>query len=98
MANDDAWSAGIQMGSNASQKRKVDKSEKKLSGIKNIAGNPNNSMQTTSAQSPLIGSKKKGGKVKRTGAYRLHKGERVLTVRESKDYRKKMKKRVSKKA
>ncbi len=27
---------------------------------------------------PLLGSMKKGGKVKKTGAYKLHKGEKVV--------------------
>lgn len=33
---------------------------------------------------PIIGSFKKGGKVKKTGAYILHKGERVIPVRRRK--------------
>lgn len=33
---------------------------------------------------PVIGSFKKGGKVKRTGAYILHKGEHVVPVRKKK--------------
>lgn len=33
---------------------------------------------------PIIGSFKKGGRVKRTGAYLLHKGEHVIPVRKKK--------------
>lgn len=36
---------------------------------------------------PIIGSFKKGGKVKKTGAYILHKGETVVPVRKAR-YRK----------
>jgi hypothetical protein len=32
----------------------------------------------------LLGGFKKGGKVKKTGPYKLHKGERVLTARQAK--------------
>lgn len=34
----------------------------------------------------LIGGFKKGGKVKKTGAYKLHKGERVLNKKQSKKF------------
>ena len=33
-----------------------------------------------------IGSFKKGGPVKKTGLYKLHKGERVLTVKQKNEY------------
>lgn len=36
-----------------------------------------------------MGSYKKGGKVKKTGAYKLHKSERVLTVKQTKKLEKK---------
>ncbi len=32
----------------------------------------------------VLGSYKKGGKVKKTGLYRLHKGEKVLTKKKTK--------------
>lgn len=32
----------------------------------------------------VLGSYKKGGKVKKTGLYKLHKGERVLTKKQAK--------------
>lgn len=35
----------------------------------------------------ILGSKRKGGKVRKTGDYRLHRGERVLTKRQSKRYK-----------
>ncbi len=37
----------------------------------------------------LQGSFKKGGKVKKTGAYKLHKGEKVMTVKAVKKMAKK---------
>lgn len=36
----------------------------------------------------ILGSKKRGGKIKKTGKYRLHKGERVLTKKQAKGYKK----------
>src|SRR5579859_7800231 len=36
-----------------------------------------------------MGSYKKGGKVKKTGAYKLHKGERVLNPKQTKKFEKK---------
>lgn len=36
---------------------------------------------------PVLGSFKKGGKVKRTGCYLLHKGEKVVPVRKRKKKR-----------
>ncbi len=33
---------------------------------------------------PVLGSYKKGGKVKKTGLYKLHKGEKVLTKKKAK--------------
>jgi hypothetical protein len=41
---------------------------------------------------PIRGSFKKGGKVKKTGNYKLHKGERVLTEKQAKSIRSKAKK------
>lgn len=32
---------------------------------------------------PLLGSFKKGGKVKKTGNYKLHKGERVISLKKA---------------
>jgi hypothetical protein len=31
---------------------------------------------------PMLGSFKKGGKVKKTGKYKLHKGEKVMSVKQ----------------
>lgn len=39
----------------------------------------------------LKGSLKKGGKIKKTGIYKLHKGERVLTKKQQKKLKKKKK-------
>jgi len=36
---------------------------------------------------PTLGSYKKGGKVRKTGKYKLHAGERVLTKRQARKYR-----------
>lgn len=38
-----------------------------------------------------MGSFKKGGKVKKTGTYKLHKGERVLNVKQTKKFSSKKK-------
>ena len=42
----------------------------------------------SSSSLPIIGSFKKGGKVKKTGAYILHQGETVVPVRRVKRVRK----------
>lgn len=41
-------------------------------------GTPRNSGMKAFSPQALLGSFKKGGKVKKTGVYKLHKGERVL--------------------
>ena len=72
MANDDAWSAGWSQGSGAAQKKKDKKKStvpKQFSGYVDPAG---------------LFSFHKGGTVKKTGAYRLKKGEKVLTVAQQK--------------
>lgn len=48
---------------------------------------------TIDSGADVIGSFKKGGKVKRTGKYRLHKGEYVLTTGAAKRYLSRKKKR-----
>lgn len=37
---------------------------------------------------PIVGSFKKGGKVKKTGLAKVHKGERVLSISQNKEYEK----------
>jgi hypothetical protein len=39
---------------------------------------------TNETNKQALGSFKRGGKVKRTGTYKLHKGEKVLTKKQSK--------------
>lgn len=36
---------------------------------------------------PILGSLKKGGKIHKTGLYRLHKGELVLTAKQAKRFK-----------
>ncbi len=76
MANADAWAAGWALGSKK-------KSKGKSRSSKDGAGK--------SAQSAGLGSKaaksssyKKGGKVKKTGMAKVHKGEIVLTAAQAK--------------
>ena len=74
MANDDAWSSGWAQGSGAAQKKKDKKSAaqpQKQSGMNMLAG--------------AVGAFHKGGKVKKTGNYRLRKGEAVLTVKQQRE-------------
>lgn len=42
---------------------------------------------TAAGIASLVGSYKRGGKVKRTGLAKVHKGERVLTKKQQKRYR-----------
>jgi len=39
---------------------------------------------TNRTEQPVLGSYKKGGKVKKTGLYKLHKGEKVVPVKSKK--------------
>ena len=45
--------------------------------------------QHRSLQAQALGSLKEGGKVKKTGIYKLHKGEQVATVKQTKEISKK---------
>lgn len=77
MANDDAWSSGWQQGAGAAQKKKDDKANKsKLGSLKGVA--PTGDLSDI----PKLHS---GGKVKKTGNYRLRKGEAVLTIGQQKE-------------
>ena len=78
MANDDAWSSGWDQGSGAKQKRE----DKKNKGKSNLIHQP------TPASVANPSAFKKGGKVKKTGVAKVHRGERVLTAKEAKKYAK----------
>jgi hypothetical protein len=71
-----------------------------------VAGTPFDTSQTPFAQSGegkkkrqhikgslLSGSYKRGGKVKRTGLAKVHKGERVLTAKQARKHKREAKKR-----
>jgi hypothetical protein len=51
-------------------------------GLAPAAANP--AMTRPASRGPLMGTFKKGGKVKKTGNYKLHAGERVLTAKQAK--------------
>lgn len=74
MANDDAWSSGWQQGAGAAQKKK----DKKAQGGASKSG----IAPTGDMSLPKLHS---GGKVKKTGNYRLRKGEAVLTIGQQKE-------------
>lgn len=82
MANDEAWSSGWSQGEGAAQKRKDKKNKQKdsqsnSSGSASGGGNPYSILSYL----PKLHS---GGKVKKTGAYRLKKGELVMTSTQQK--------------
>lgn len=43
---------------------------------------------TNRSEQPVLGSYKKGGKVKKTGLYKLHKGEKVVSAKKVKKSKK----------
>ena len=51
--------------------------------------NRKQTVQHRSLQAKAIGSLKEGGKVKKTGIYKLHRGEQVATVKQAKKIAKK---------
>ncbi len=61
MANQDAWDQGVKV------------AEKNMDQIHKMAGGP--AGMAMGAAGGMTGSKKHGGKIKRTGKYKLHKGE-----------------------
>jgi len=99
MANDDAWQAGLDIGSGKNKKSKKKPNKNRAdkdgptSGAASGGGNPYSILKYL----PL---KHSGGKVKKTGAYRLKRGETVLTKTQMKSMRgkKSARKRVSGKA
>lgn len=74
---------------------------KMASGVVGAAGGSGTSIPTSQssivANSPIssssIASYKRGGKVRKTGLARLHKGERVLTKKQTRRYDKQRRKR-----
>lgn len=94
MANDAAWQAGVDI----AQKKKSDNKSKKDSW--GNFGQPQKPKESgwkkfLHIASP-ISNLHSGGRVKRTGNYRLRKGELVLTVSQQKEYG--LKKKTSKKS
>jgi len=74
MANDDAWASGWSQGAGAAQKKK----DKKALAPAKAGIAPTGDLGGL----PKLHS---GGKVKKTGNYRLRKGEAVLTVTQQKE-------------
>ena len=105
MANDDAWQAGLDIASgkngghkkkkkgNADKRAGKGKAASTASGAKSGGGNPFSILH-------YLPKLHKGGKVKKTGAYRLRKGETVVTAKQMKAVhgKKTTRKRVSGKA
>jgi len=99
MANDDAWSAGWQQGSKAEEKKKKGKSATKKKSMKgespdtsdkDTGGKGGGAWSTAWKMMAKPGSFKEGGKVRKTGYAKVHKGEKVLTAAEAKACRGKM--------
>ena len=85
MANADVFSDGFDAGQGKKKSKSKGKSDLLQQPTPTNVANP--------------GQYKKGGKVKRTGVAKVHKGEYVLTVKQAKKYAKKKgtRKRVSSK-
>ena len=98
MANQDAWDSGLMLGQMSKYNRK-----RSGGGTKKPKGKPVSDVITSDGQkltptAPLVGSFKKGGKVKKTGIAKVHKGELVLTAKEAKSYKKSGKSSLKKNA
>lgn len=52
-----------------------------------------NIARSAAAATPILGSFKRGGKIKKTGLYRLHKGEYVIRAKSAKNFKKRWRKR-----
>jgi lipopolysaccharide export system protein LptA len=94
MANDDAWASGWAAG----------QGKKKSPGESKARKFTQKALARQQAQKQPVGSEaaeptsfKKGGVVRKTGYAKVHRGEKVLTAREAKSYRKKSSKRTHKK-
>ncbi len=89
MANDAAWQAGIDLGKTSKYNRKNKRSGDKgndastASAAKGAAGGGGNPWSILSYLPKLHG----GGKVRKTGAYRLKRGETVVTAKQMKTLR-----------
>ncbi len=78
MANDAAWQAGVDIAQGKKKKQTKIGSDKDTSDGKNKVGG------LLGYMGKKIGKLHSGGTVKKTGNYRLRKGERVLTVAQQK--------------
>jgi hypothetical protein len=101
MANVDAFNQGFDAGMGKKKtnkgKKKTDKGDKEFKNSKEV-----NDIRTSDGQeltpSAMPSTFKRGGKVKRTGVAKVHRGEIVLTALQAKKYHKKAsRKRVSQK-
>ena len=86
MANDDAWQAGIDIASKHGDTKRAKKSAGKSAqtvgaGAAQSGGGGKKNPWSILSYIPL---KHSGGKVRKTGPYRLKKGERVLTATQQK--------------
>jgi hypothetical protein len=86
MASDEAWQAGVDIATGAKDKKK-----KKYTGMskKKMGGKDDSSGEKTASGNPYsilsyLPKLHHGGKVKKTGNYRLRKKEVVLTVAQQK--------------
>jgi hypothetical protein len=79
MADDAAWQAGVDIGTEKKSQKK--KNGSSGNGKKEILGDLTSKTPNPSDNTPKL---HKGGRVKRTGNYRLRKKEVVLTVAQQK--------------
>ena len=95
MANADAWNAGWKMGSKTTDKDEKDSAKSSQSGSGD-AWSTGWKAGSKAANKNKPASLKKGGKIKKTGIYRLHKGETVVPA--GKATGKHLRKRISSKS
>jgi hypothetical protein len=82
MANEDAWDIGWKAGSGATKKKKSTKSTDDSGG--GDAWGAGWKAGSGKASKRKVQSFKHGGKVQKTGIYRLHKGEMVVPLKKAK--------------
>jgi hypothetical protein len=78
MANVEAFESGFDSGQKAQAKRKQKSAAKKTGGKKN------NAAWNQGKEVAEPGTYKKGGKVRKTGSAKVHKGEVILTAAQAK--------------
>ncbi len=90
MANEDAWSAGWQTGSSSAQKRYAKKTGTAAPGKKSKKGDEDKKgSQDQRVFGKMFSAKPssyaKGGKVRKGGTAKVHKGEVILTAVQAKE-------------